>query len=70
MAIGKILYGKTPKFPITNHISTKPIIQARIVVSCKVNFLERIKIIHAKHKDQIPQTATLTACSGNVRLKF
>lgn len=70
IAISKIPKGRTPKLPITSHINTNPTNHDRNVVCSKVNFLLKIKIAIAKHNDQIPQTAPLIGCSGNVNPKF
>lgn len=66
MAKGKIEKGKTPRFPITNHIITKPIIQLKTEVSTNENFLLKIKTTIAKTKAQIPQIAPFIGCSGKI----
>jgi hypothetical protein len=58
--------GKTFKFQITTHMSTKPINQDKKVVSRSENFLEIIYIAPAKRKDHTPHIAPFMGSEGNV----
>ena len=70
MAIGKIPKGRIPKFPKTNHINTNPTNQDKNVVLANENFWAIKYIAMAKHKDQTPQIAPLTGCSGKIIPSF
>ncbi len=64
MAKGRILKGNTPKLPITSHINTKPITQAKPTVSQNENLWFIIKIRIENTKAQMPQTTPFIGCSG------
>lgn len=65
-----IPYGKTPKFPITTHIKTKPTNQDKKAVFNKLNFFEIMKIAIANNNDHNPQIAPLIGSDGKTMPSF
>jgi len=66
-AKNKMEKGKTPKFPITSHINTKPAIHEIATVCIRVNLFDKRKIVKAKNNDHIPHIAPLTGSEEKTR---
>ncbi len=62
--------GKTPKFPMTNHIIPNPANHEIRAVWSRENFLDRMKITMAKKNDHTPHTAPFTGSDGKTIPRF
>lgn len=58
--------GKTPRFPVTSHMKTKPKNHDRSVVSSKLNFFDKNKTPIARHNDHKPQIAPFIVAFGKI----